>query len=47
MLFRLAFQLFCYAGAIVAGALLCQYTGVWVFPALFAVVFLVAWNGVI
>ena len=47
MLTRLAFQLLCYAGAIVAGALLCQYTGAWIFPALFAAVFLTAWNGVI
>jgi hypothetical protein len=47
MLFRLAFQLLCYAGAIVAGALLCQYTGAWIFPVLCAVVFFAAWKGII
>jgi hypothetical protein len=47
MLSRLAFQLLCYAGAIVAGALLCGFTGVWIFPALFGAVFFAGLKGVI
>jgi hypothetical protein len=47
MLFRLAFQLLCYAGAVVVGAFLCQFVGAWIFLALFGAVFLTAWKGVI
>jgi hypothetical protein len=47
MLSRLVFQLLCYAGAVVVGALLCGFTGAWVFPALFGAVFFAGLKGVI
>jgi hypothetical protein len=47
MLFRLAFQLLCYTGAVIVGAFLCQFTGAWIFLALFGALFLTAWKGVI
>jgi len=47
MLSRLAFQLLCYVGAIVAGAILCGFTGAWIFPVLFGAVFVAGLKGVI
>jgi len=47
MLSRLVFQLLCYAGAVVVGALLCGVTGAWIFPALFGAVFFAGLKGVI